>query len=118
MPPKGWRKPKPELSAQKERALLLEKSGLDVDAKAILLASALDAVRAGLASSDLADRLRAASMALGLLGVKPSRNPMAPTPAKEQGAEPEEDDWSATPASVAPAKPSLRGPVEPEVLGD
>lgn len=118
MPPKGWRKPRPELSAQKERALILEKSGLDTDAKAILLQSALDAVRAGLASSDLADRLRAASMALGLLGVKPSRNPMAPATAPQPTADPDDgDDWS-TGGGVVPAKPSLRGPVEPEVLGD
>lgn len=123
MPPRGWRKPKPELSAQKERSLLLQKSGLDVDAKAILLGAALDAIRAGLGlapSSPPADgaftvtleqRLRAASMALGLLGVKPSRNPMAPTPAPQPLDDEPADDWT-TGGGATPAKPSLRGRVD------
>ena len=117
MPPRGWKKPKVESGSREERALLLASIGFGLDEKAILLRSAVDAIRANLSSPDESLRLRAAGMALSILGAKPSRNPMAPTPAPTRGVE-DEDDWaSVEPAPQAAAKPegsrpSLRGPVD------
>lgn len=73
-----------------------------------MLKDALDAVDAGLSSPSMADRLRAASMALGVLGARPSRNPMAPPAPTAPTVEPEpswlaaEGSSSATPRADVP----------------
>lgn len=62
MPPKGWTKPriaKPAPGSPEERTFLLTQLGFGDREKAIMLASALDAVTAGLSSPSVADRLRA-----------------------------------------------------------
>jgi hypothetical protein len=79
-----------------------------------LLAAAVDAIAAGLglpallgtepaASTTLEQRMRAANMALALLGARPSRNPMAPV-AAEVPPPSDEPEWSkGTTAAEVPS---------------
>lgn len=86
-----------------ERAILHSKVGLDEDAKAILLAQALDAIRSGLQAPGLEHRLRAASMAVSILGGRPSRNPMGPAAPAPRPAPAAAPAWLPAPgANVAP----------------
>ena len=90
--------------SHEEREKLLKAAGVTKERKAILLASAVAAVEAGLAAPGLTDRLRAASMALGLLGARPSRNPMASSPPADPGSpDAEAPSWVDAPAPGPPA---------------
>ena len=129
MPKAGYRKRKAAPGSQEEREILLRRVGFTREKKAILLAAALDAVAAGLGLPRLTDlvpgdaalppldaRLRAASMAFGVLGTKPSRtaspgaaDDATPTPG------PADPDWLVPPAPAAPVAAGPVGVLDPSV---
>lgn len=119
MPKAGYRKRAVQPGSHEEREILLKRVGLTREKKAILLAAALDAVAAGLGLGRITDlapgdavpppleaRLRAAGMAFGVLGTKPSRNPMATPAAPAQPAADGEPAWMTDAPGAAPAQPA------------
>lgn len=89
--------------SHEEREILLKRVGFTREKKAILLSAALDAVTAGLASPDLAERLRAAGMAFGVLGTKPSRNPMAASGSTPTPGDAGDPEWMSEATEAAPS---------------